>query len=260
MSENAYGPIAEIRHATESPVALTVGGLFGGAAPLINYFTVHLGNLVWFDEVQKAVHVTLKSPLWFLVAGSFALSSKSVFRWARNTFGDIGSALGTVAMLEGALIFAPHPAMGVSALVFLVAINAAAYGSALGLRDQKDKALEAAAFALSPEEQPEKHQLIAQQQNVPVLSLPSETRSPKALPVRKSSPKPAYDAEDLYARAVAAVCGFSSVSVEMLRETLGIRQPTAAALMVRLERDGVVGDANPSDYGRRPVLIRAESA
>jgi hypothetical protein len=290
MSESSYGPIADIRHATESPLALTVGSLFGGAAPLVNYFTVHLGNLVWFDEVHKEVHVTLQSPLWFLVAGSFALSSKSVFRWARNTFGDVVSATGTVAMLEGALILAPHPAMGVSALVFLVAINAAAYGSALGLRDQKDKAMEKAAKlalspaeqpeqqqqelvaqpqmvpveslppetrALSPEEQPEQQQqeVVARPQMVPVESLPPETRARKALPARKS--KPVSDMDGLYEEAVTAVRACSSVSVETLREALGIRQPTAAELMARLVRNGVVGDSNPSDYGRRPVLIRS---
>lgn len=259
MPERSYGPIAEIRHATESPVALAVGGLFGAGAPLVNYFTVHLGNLVWFDEVQKQVHVTLQSPLWFLVAGSFALSSKSVYRWARNTFGDIVSAIGTVAMLEGTLIFAPHLAMGVSALVALVAINAAAYGSALGLRDQQDKAMdEAGESAVSLEEQGEQQQL----QEVRGASLPG-TRSPKALPrptaARKSSSKPttASDPEALYAQAVKVVRGFSSVSTETLRESLGVRQPTAAALMARLEQDGIVGTPNPSDYSRRPVLIRA---
>lgn len=251
MSEEiSLGPIAEIRHSKESPLALTVGALFGGAAPLVNFSTVHLADLVVYDLAQKKLTVNLESPLWFMVAGSFVLSSKSVFRWAYNTFGDWVSALGLVLMLEGCLVFAPHIAMGIIALVFLVALNAAAYGSVLSLRDQKDKkAVErAAALADSSEQLPEEQQLVVDQpQDVPMLSLPAEAR---ALPRRKNA------REDLYARAVKIVCRFSSISVENLREALGVRQPTAAELMVQLERNGAVGQPDLSDYGRRPVLIR----
>lgn len=252
MSEEiSLGPIAEIRHSKESPLALTVGALFGGAAPLVNFSTVHLADLVVYDLAQKKLTVNLESPLWFMVAGSFVLSSKSVFRWAYNTFGDWVSALGLVLMLEGCLVFAPHIAMGVIALVFLVALNAAAYGSVLSLRDQKDeKAVKrAGALAGSSEQQPEEQQLVVvdQPQDVPVLSLPAEAR---ALPRRKNA------REDLYARAVKIVCKCSSISVENLREALGVRQPTAAELMVQLERNGAVGQPDLSDYGRRPVLIR----
>jgi hypothetical protein len=255
MSEEiSLGPIAEIRHSKESPLALTVGALFGGAAPLVNFSTVHLADLVVFDLAQKKLTVNLESPLWFMVAGSFVLSSKSVFRWAYSTFGDWVSALGLVFMLEGCLVFAPHIAMGVIALVFLVALNAAAYGSVLSLRDQKDKKAIARSAALE-EQQPEEQQqqLVAQLQEVPVLSLTAETRAPNSAPRRKNSK------EDLYARAVKALCGFTSISVENLRETLGVRQPTAAELMVQLERNGAVGQPDLSDYGRRPVLIRAET-
>lgn len=253
MSEEiSLGPIAEIRHSKESPLALTVGALFGGAAPLVNFSTVHLADLVVFDLAQKKLTVNLESPLWFMVAGSFVLSSKSVFRWAYNTFGDWVSALGLVFMLEGCLVFAPHIAMGVIALVFLVALNAAAYGSVLSLRDQKDKKAIARAAALEEQPEEQQQQLVAPQ-DVPVLSLTAETRAPNAVPRRKNS------REDLYARAVKALCGFTSISVENLREALGVRQPTAAELMVQLERNGAVGQPDLSDYGRRPVLIRAET-
>lgn len=254
MPPTSYGPIAELRHATRSPVALAVGAAVGGAAPLTNYFTIHCGHLVRFDG---NVHIDLWSPLWVLVAGSFALSSKSVFRWAANTFGDRWSAAGIVAMLEGNLILSPHPAMGICALVFLVLLNAAAYGSALALRDQVDLIREAdEERRLSQEERPEPEQAPARAATpaaAPVRTLPSSTL-PMRLPAQRSPEK------DLYGRAMEIIRQSSSTSTKSLQLALRIRQPAAAALIAQLEKDGVVGEADPSDRGRRPVLMRTESA
>lgn len=250
MAPSSFGPIAELRHAKGSPISLTVGGTFGGAAPLINYFTVHVGNLVSFDG---ELHFR-GSPLWLLVAGSFLLSSKSVFCWGRNIFGEPWSALAMVAMLEGALILAPHWAIGVSALIFLVGLNAARYGSALALRDQLDQAREAADAAERAGSSPAP----ATTPSVVALANTAEEKKPRALPALTS---PGCDAErDLYAGALDVAKRCASLSTETLRKELGIRQPTAAALIEQLERNGVIGRVNPSDRGRRPVLTGAESA
>lgn len=256
MSPTSYGPIAELRHATRSPLGLTVGSLIGGAAPLTNFFTIHFGDLIRTEPVFR---MELRSPLWILVAGSFLLSSKSVFRWAHNTFGDWLSAIGIVLMLEGNLILAPHPAMKICALVFLVLINAAHYGSALGLRDQQDKAKEAAEKAeLAREAQ-------AKPVQVPAAPVPAAAPVAAAKPVPVSTapkplPTPRPAQSELYSRAIEAVGNHSSTSTKALQLALRIRQPLAAELMDQLEKAGVVGEADPADRGRRPVLTRTKSA
>lgn len=277
----SYGPIAELRHAAKSPVALGVGMVFGGAAPLTNYFTIHLGDLVAFEAGW--FRIRWMSPLWILVAGSFALSSKSVYHWGRNIFGEWVSALAMVAMLEGALVLAPHPAIGIAALCFLVLLNAAHYGAVLALRDQADKALEAvaavaaavaaassepdpsspapaeaaAAAAASVEPPASSPEPVEAATAAPTVALVTSTGSrPRALPAPSSSAR--EDLGDLYQRAVEFAGENVSLSTEALRRALGVRQPTAAALISRLERDGVIGAADPSDRGRRPVLAARE--
>lgn len=231
------GPIAELRTAVRSPVALVVGACVGGAAPLLSYYTVHLGHLIEPGRVEW------RSPLWALVAGAFALSSKSVYRWGRQTFGDPWSAAALVAMLEGALLLSPHPVIAKAALVFLVAINATVYGCTLALKDLEDKAA-AAAVAAAVEIQP------SEPLSEPARpKLPAKTESGSS----GSSTLPAV-AGDLYERAVALVAKHSVVSTELVRTQLKIKQTRATELMRRLEADGVVGRPDPRDHHRRPVL------
>jgi len=282
MSPSQYGPIAEIRLAARSPVALLVGAIYGGAAPLINYFTIHCGHLVRFDGEQ--VHFRW-SPLWMLVVGSFLLSSKSVFRWGVNTFGDRWSAAAMVVMLEGTLILAPHPAMGRLALAFLVALNAAAYGSVLSLRDQRDRATEKLSPAPGPAAAPAPKAAAAAAAAAPVAAvrlarpLPavataSQSSSsssssssrpealPRALPVPAAEPVPAQNCSaggDLYKRAVDVLWDCSWTSTSSLQQAMGVRQPTASKLMSQLEEEGAVGKPDPANRGRRPVLLRTRT-
>lgn len=245
MPSSSFGPIAEIRNSFSSPAALAVGSAIGGAAPLVNYSTVHYGRLIWFE--QNVLHFAGWSPLWILVAGSFGLSSKSVFLWGRNTFGDAWSAAALVAMLEGTLLLAPLEEMKVSALVFLVLLNAAAYGSTLARRDKEDRARDAAKSAVG-------QQGVEELEGVSLLNAEraqvgaTEPDSAKVVPV------------DLYNRAIEVARKSPSLSAESLRRSLKVRQPAAAALLAQLANDGVVGDVDPADRMRRPVLLRADNA
>ena len=227
------GPIAELRLAVRSPVALMIGACVGGAAPLLSYRTVH-GYLIVDGQVEW------RSALWPLVAGALALSAKSVYRWGRQTFGDPYSAAALVAMLEGALLLSPDPLVSHTALTFLMAINAAVYGCVLALQDQQDKAAAAAVVApAAPEPPPE-----------PVKQLPA----PKPVSSSSGSSSSKQLTEDLYMRAAQLVTKHSVVSTELVRTALKVRQQTATELLRQLEADGVVGRPDPRDHHRRPVL------
>jgi len=158
IDASQLGPVAQLRLARHSPISLILGALIGGAAPVTNFVTVHCGNLAWFDG-QAVRFARWDNPLWLMVAGSFLLSSKSVLLWARSTLGDWWCAVGLALMLESALVMAPHPALGWGALIFLIAINALAYGGRNALRDLRDRAtVEAArapAHSLEPRVEPE---------------------------------------------------------------------------------------------------------
>lgn len=254
MTDRPLDPITELSTAVRSPFSLLVGATVGGAAPALNYYTVHWGHLIEGDRVDW------RSPLWVLVAGAFALSSKSVYRWGRATFGDPYSAAALVAMLEGALLLSPHPLISKIALGYLVMINATVYGCALALQYQANKAAKAAAAAaaavvpeaLTPVERP----LRVLEAPKPVSSNSSSTSKQPILASVDPKPKTvAAPRGDLYERALEAVRSHTSVSAELLRTTLRIRQPTAAELLARLEQEGVLGRPDPADRGRRPVLL-----
>lgn len=234
------GPIAELTIAIRSPCSLLVGAAVGGAAPALNYYTVHWGHLIEDGRVEW------RSPLWLLVGGAFALSSKSVYRWGRQTFGDPWSAAALVAMLEGALLLSPHPLIAQVALAYLTAINATVYGCALALQYQSYQASKAAAAAAAA---------VVEAAPAPAVAPPRAVLPPPK-PVSNSSssaPKPAPG--DLRERAIAAIRGQRVISTEALRTTLQVRRGAAAALLAQLEREGVVGRPDPSDHGRRPVLL-----
>lgn len=245
MTDRPLDPITELSTAMRSPFSLLVGATVGGAAPALNYYTVHWGHLI--DDGR----VDWRSRLWVLVLGAFALSAKSVYRWGRATFGDPYSAAALVAMLEGALLLSPHPLISKIALAYLVMINATVYGCALALQYQANKAAKAAAAAAAaivetapePLSEPLKPDL-------PVRTPSSSNSSSTPKPVPAPAPR-----GDLYTAALKMLRSHSSVSTEMIRTTLRIRQPTAAELLARLEREGILGSPDPTDRGRRPVLL-----
>lgn len=243
-------PITELTIAARSPFSLLVGAAVGGAAPALNYYTVHWGHLIEGGRVEW------RSSLWILVAGAFGLSAKSVYRWGRSTFGDPWSAAALVAMLEGALLLSPHPLIAKIALGYLMAINATVYGCALALQYQTNKATAAAAAAAAAAAVVEPAPEPIQPPPPPVL--PARTVSGSSgSSTLKPSPAPRGD---LYGRALEAIKTHRSVSTELVRTTLRIRQPVAAELLTRLEREGVLGRPDPADHGRRPVLLSVVAA
>jgi hypothetical protein len=256
------GPIAQLRHAAESPLALILGAALGGLVPASTFVVAHVGELVRVEG--GGVVLASWHPGWLLVLGGLLFSGKTVYAWTRAAFEDRAKALGFVVLVEGVLLLSPSPALSYVALAYLVAINALGTGAALALRHREDRAREASQRA--PESSP---QLVRETSPEPAReSRVAELRTsspavPRPLPAPKPAALPAPTspdtAEDLYDRALEFARQVESLSAEALRRALRCRQPTAAALVSQLEAAGVVGAPDPADRGRRPVLLSARS-
>lgn len=146
------GPLEQLRHAAQSPAALTLGALIGAFVPCSTFLVVHVGQLLSVD----GLHVTaapVNHPGWALVAGGLAFSATTVYRWGCSAFrpsvGELSvlellythcKALGFVLLVEGVLLLSPNPELRYVALGLLVLINALGTGAALALRDHADRA------------------------------------------------------------------------------------------------------------------------
>lgn len=119
------GVIAQIRAATNNPIALLVGCLLGGFVPLASYFVAH-------QEVK-----TFWSVPTLLVVGGLVYSAKTVFQWGKQAFNCGWKATGFILLLEGIMILSSIPWLGHLSLVYLVSINAVATGCLLAQRDTK---------------------------------------------------------------------------------------------------------------------------
>jgi hypothetical protein len=252
-TQHDFGPIQELRFALGSKSALAVGAAMGGAAPLVNYFTVHLGELVVFDPEKHTFEAaSWDNPLWLMVIGTFALSCKSVYQWGCNAYeNDRLKACGLVAMLEGALLLSPHWAIGVGALVFLVLINMAASGASIARRDLRDKAVVEARRAPSP-----MVDTSVELDNPPSTAFQPETASAlpelpaPALPVSRVDSPGFERLRGLWEHEF--VQGLSAVSAKALRERFGVPHRVAAGLMEALDAEGALGEKN--SLGQRVVL------
>ena len=96
---------------------------------------------------------------------------------------------------------------------------------------------------------------------VEILSPPDTRSAPnRAAPARVVNSKVARQSaearrqEDIYATAVATVAGDRKVSPGHLHRSLGITEALAAALIGRMEREGLVGPVNL--FGRRTINLK----
>ena len=115
MNDNVVGQInTALRHKT----ALAIGGACGALVPLGTSHVAH--ELMHGDLVQLSV-------LALLVLGGMVFSCLSVYAFSRAVFGSWYKALGFVIALEGYMTFTTGW-LSVTALVFLIAINAVTNG------------------------------------------------------------------------------------------------------------------------------------
>jgi hypothetical protein len=126
------GPIADLRHAAGSLVALTLGSLLGAFVPATTYVVVHVGGLLSVGN-GRVTAAPFGHPGWALVAGGLAFSATTVYRWGCSAFRpSVGpltllellythcKALGFVLLVEGTLLLSPSPLLGYVALGYLV--------------------------------------------------------------------------------------------------------------------------------------------
>jgi hypothetical protein len=104
-------------------LAMVAGAVMGGFVPIATYVVGH-----YETGVVPA--------MWLVVAGGLAYSAKSVYDFAAAAFRHPAKALGFVLLVEGVMTFSQTPALALSALALLVAINAISAGVNLSLESR----------------------------------------------------------------------------------------------------------------------------
>ncbi len=110
--------ISQLHTAVRNPTALLLGGACGALVPLGTCYVTH--ELLHGDLVQLSI-------LPLLVLGGLVFSCLSVYAFARAVFGSWYKALGFVIAVEGYMTCTAGW-LSVTALVFLIVINAIANG------------------------------------------------------------------------------------------------------------------------------------
>ena len=240
-------PIAQLRYAADSPVALTMGALLGAFVPCSTFVVVHCGRLIVVREDGTVSHSLWSHPGWWLVAGGLAFSASTVYRWAASAFRPSAGhmtwwervytrikALGFVLLVEGVLLLSPLAELSYVALGVLVVINALGTGAALALADRADSAV----VEKDPAEE-------------------AEPRIPEPLALAPAGLADAakHGRVDYYARALEVLRQNTQVSAALLRKRCVMTAADAAAMIARLVAEGFVS-AETNSRGQRQVLRR----
>jgi hypothetical protein len=243
------GPLEQLRRATRSPLALTLGAALGGLVPASTYVVAHCGELVRVEGGTIAA-ASCEHPGWLLVLGGLLFSAKTVYTWTAAAFADRAKALGFVVLVEGALLLSPSPVLSYVALAYLVAINALGTGARLALLDRTDRAQVEA--VPSREAEPIEIDAPEVDHSAVVLTAPAPLHAELAAPAQL--PAPADLDAGLYSRAVEVARDMEALSGAALRRALGVRHSVAAALIAQLEANGVIASTKNA-LGQRPVLL-----
>jgi hypothetical protein len=115
------GIVDQVRTAlnARNRLATFMGALLGAIVPLGTYMIAH-------NEVPKLWH-----PMTLLVVAGLAYSATTVFQWGRLAFGSTTKALGFAVLVEGIMTFSTQGWLAITALGFLIGINAIATGCTL---------------------------------------------------------------------------------------------------------------------------------
>lgn len=129
VTQNANHPRnkrAQVRRLTKAKQR-TFGQLFAaiGASflPMASYAIAHI-------EVEQTPY------MWILVCAALLFSAPMLVQWSQRWCGHMVKAIGFTVLLEGVMVFSALPALRLSGLAILVAINA----HAAWTRAQKYKA------------------------------------------------------------------------------------------------------------------------
>jgi hypothetical protein len=121
------GVVGQVREALKprARLAALLGALLGGLAPLVSYVVAHY-------EIDPTVPL-YKQVGSLLVLGCLLFSASKVYTWGRLAFQSSLEALGFVVLTEGTLVLSHTHWLGVTAAVFLVAINGISTGCTLAI-------------------------------------------------------------------------------------------------------------------------------
>ena len=121
----SMSPLAQIRLARQNPLA----ALLGATAGLVPVGVFELGHyeLTSWDP--------LVCPKAAIVYAGLVFSALTVLGWSTDMFGSTIKAVGFTGLLEGIMMAADAGWLSAIALTYLVAINAAANGCRLAMRD-----------------------------------------------------------------------------------------------------------------------------
>lgn len=119
------GVVAQVRTAfsTKNRLAAFVGSLLGGFVPLATYTVAHHGG-----------GLEVKSIAFILVIGGLLYSATTVFQWARLAFSSPTKSVGFCLLLEGVMVCGSVEWLALTALAYLIGINAIATGCTLALQ------------------------------------------------------------------------------------------------------------------------------
>jgi hypothetical protein len=104
---------------------MIIGVLFGGFVPIAIYFTTHRASFSWGTQAGA-----------FATAG-LVYSLQTVYQSARQVFGQVTKAAGFTVLLEGVMVTTDVRWLGITALVYLVVINALSAGVNVALGQRK---------------------------------------------------------------------------------------------------------------------------
>jgi hypothetical protein len=126
--------LAQVREAWGNKPAFILGAIGGGIAPIIAFTLLHFA--------VKADAPLYSQVLAYIGTGALAFSATTVNEWFSEAFGNKVKAVGLTLAIEGTMTFAPENLFwfSVGMLALLIAINAAATGSMLALKDNAYKA------------------------------------------------------------------------------------------------------------------------
>lgn len=121
------GVVQQVRvaMAARNRLASLAGFLLGGLVPLATYWVAH------FEMTGAALYAQLST---YLVLGGLVYSAKTVYDWGSLAFKLPIKAVGFVVLLEGVMVTAKTPWLGVVALVYLIVINGVATACTLAKR------------------------------------------------------------------------------------------------------------------------------
>jgi hypothetical protein len=119
--------VSQLECAVRNPQAALLGAVIGGLVPWFGRTLAH-------EEIPGAWSTSpmLALAMLAVVLGCACFSGISVYKFGKAAFGDSRKALGFVCALEGVMLVS-RGAIGIAALVVLVAINAIANGSVIAL-------------------------------------------------------------------------------------------------------------------------------